>query len=277
MGTSARITVAPRQSLGQNFLVDGNIVRKIVQELSLQPGDVVVEIGPGQGALTRQLAESGARVIAVEIDHRVIDELKNTLRGLDVEIIHQDFMETDLRSMRERFGSRLRIVGNIPYHLTSPILFKVFEHSTSVSDLTMMIQKEVARRITASPSTKEYGILSVFARLYGTPKILFTVSPECFYPKPKVTSAVLRLTLSGSLREGFNTELFRSIVRTTFGKRRKMIRNSMQYLPVSPAALEAIAASKSRWLDMRPEQLSVEDFLELTAHFGRIIEQHPVS
>lgn len=264
MGKPARVTVSPRQSLGQNFLVDDNIARNIIRELHLTADDVVIEIGPGHGALTRHLVGKVDHVIAVEIDKRVIDELKASLPASGIEILHGDFLEVQLEKLYRRFDRRLRVVGNIPYHLTSPILFKVFSEHAAVRDITIMIQREVAQRLMAQPSTKLYGIPTVFTRFYGVPKILFNVSPNCFYPKPKVRSTVIRIALHEDVPYIVNNRLFSEIVRTTFGKRRKVLRNSLQYLNEDPATMKKIARGSNPVLDKRPEQLRVEDFAALT-------------
>ncbi len=264
MGKPSRVSVAPRQSLGQNFLIDDNIATNIVRDLHVTKEDHLVEIGPGHGALTSHLAGAAGRLTAVEIDGRVIDELRSRFDVPGVEIIHDDFMNLPLKNLISGKGGRVRIVGNIPYHLTSSILFKAFDEHEHVRDVTIMVQREVARRIVAKPSTKEYGILSVLARFYGTPDILFHVSPNCFYPKPKVTSSVLRIAFHDKLPYPVSATLFREIVKTTFGKRRKTLRNSLSYLPYDVEALELINASRNPVLDRRPEQLSVDEFAELT-------------
>ena len=271
MGRPARVTVAPKQSLGQNFLIDDNIAGNIVRDMHLSPEDIVIEIGPGQGALTKHLAGKVRHLIAVEIDDRVIHDLKVSLPSSSVDILHEDFLETPLSELYGRFQRRLRIVGNIPYHMTSAILFKVFEEHAVVQDLTMMVQREVAQRLVAVPSTKAYGILAVFARFYGTPKMLFPVSPNCFYPKPKVISSLLQIVLHAKLPYTVDTLLFGEIVRTTFGKRRKTLRNSLQYLGRDPTIVKEITGSGMPWLDRRPEQLHIEDFVEITNHVERII------
>jgi 16S rRNA (adenine1518-N6/adenine1519-N6)-dimethyltransferase len=255
--------VKPKQSLGQNFLIDENIVGNIIRDLRPSLQDAIVEVGPGQGALTGHLAERAGHLLIVEIDGRVIESLRERFSAPNVVILHEDFLEIDLASWAARFGTALRVVGNLPYHLTSPILFKVFEEAASVRDLTIMVQREVARRITAVPGTKEYGILSVMTRFYGRAKQLFTVSPNCFFPKPKVTSSVIQITMDATAN-AVDAELFRTVVRTAFGKRRKTLRNSLRFLPypeetVLPA-LERLAFP----LEKRPEELSVEEFRELT-------------
>ncbi|HEV8539243.1 MAG TPA: 16S rRNA (adenine(1518)-N(6)/adenine(1519)-N(6))-dimethyltransferase RsmA [Bacteroidota bacterium] len=263
--------VKPRQSLGQNFLIDDNIARNIIRELHLSPDDVVIEIGPGHGALTRHLAGQTRHLVAMEIDGRVIGELKTEFSSQGVEILHQDFLEADLQALSSHYRRRIRIVGNIPYHLTSPILFKVFEESRAVQDITMMVQREVAQRIVAGPGSKAYGILSVVSRLYGEPKQLFRVTPHCFYPKPKVTSTVVQLTLHDGLHRDIDVELFRNIVRTTFGKRRKTLRNGLKYLPYDEDVVERIISETTIDLDQRPEELTVENFIGLTKEIQQIV------
>src|SRR5712692_5864921 len=215
--------IKPKKSLGQNFLIDENIARNIIRDLHLTDDDVVVEIGPGHGALTKHLASRAGRLIAVEIDQRVVSKLQQQFASPNITILHQDFLELDLIALQAQVGRKLRLVGNIPYHLTSPILIKAFDDRTSLCDFTLMVQREVAQRLAAKPGTKQYGILSVYARFYGKMKILFTVSPNCFYPKPKVSSAVVQEALFDQIPHEVDEQLFRAVVRTSFGKRRKTL------------------------------------------------------
>ncbi len=264
-----RIDIKPKQSLGQNFLIDENIVKNIVRDLDVTNDDVVIEIGPGTGALTGHLLDRARQLIVVEIDGRVIDDLRRRFELSGIIILHEDFLDIDLAHWREQFGAKLRIVGNIPYHLTSPILFKVFDESPAVHDITIMIQREVAQRIVAGPRTKDYGILSVFSQFYGSPKLLFNVSPNCFYPKPKVVSSVVRIELRDRLPESIDDALFRTVVKTSFGKRRKTLRNSLKFLPYDENAVERVIATNDFPMEKRPEDLSVEEFVQLT----RLVEQ----
>ena len=264
MARSDHSKIRPKQSLGQNFLTDDNIARKIVSELDLNNDDVVVEIGPGQGALTKHLIGKAKKLFAVEIDKRVINVLQEKFSPQDVEIIHGDFLDVRLADLQKISSTKLRLVGNIPYHLTSPILFKAFEEKNAVRDITMMIQREVARRIAAKPNNKDYGILSVFAHYYGTPKSRFNVSPNCFYPKPKVTSTVIQITFHDEYDNYGNENLFNIIVRTVFGKRRKTLSNSLSYLPYDEKIVESLLEKIDFPLDKRPEQLTIEQFIDLT-------------
>ena len=177
-------------------------------------------------------------------------------------------MTLDLVDLAAKFQTKLRIVGNIPYHLTSEILFKIFEEREGVRDLTMMIQKEVARRIVAQPSTKEYGILAVFSQFYGIPKLLFNVSPNCFYPKPKVNSTVVTIALRETVPDGFDLAVFGAIVRTAFMRRRKTLRNSLSYLDYPEDRLEAFFSRIPEYISLRPEQLHIEQFIILTKRFS---------
>ena len=267
---TSRLAFKPKQSLGQNFLIDENIIRNLVRILELSRNDVVLEIGPGRGALTRHLIGRVGKLIVVEIDRRIVAEVRQEFSASDVEIRHEDFLGTDLSQLRHRFDRKLRIVGNIPYHLTSPILFKVFADPASVQDITVMVQREVARRIVAQPGTKDYGILSVMSRFHGEPKTSFDVSPSCFYPKPKVTSTVVRIRMhDASPYVSVDHELFRTVVRTAFGKRRKTLRNSLKFLPFDEHVVEKIVSTIDFPLERRPEECTVEEFVTLTNQIAR--------
>lgn len=269
---TSKIVIKPKKSLGQNFLIDENIGRKIVESLNLSVDDVVVEIGPGQGALTKYIVENVKKIYAVEIDKRAAEELRSNISSNKLKIINQDFLELDLGLLDIR-SKNLKLVGNIPYHLTSPILFKAFEYYKIIANVTMMIQKEVADRLTAKPKTKAYGILSVFTQFYGVPKNLFNVSPSCFFPKPKVTSTVVRIDFHHKLPfENVDEKLFSTVVRTTFGKRRKTIRNCLKYLPFDETIVKNIIQKIDFPLNKRPEELSIKEFVILTDKIDEIIK-----
>ncbi|MBX2991670.1 MAG: 16S rRNA (adenine(1518)-N(6)/adenine(1519)-N(6))-dimethyltransferase RsmA [Bacteroidetes bacterium] len=253
-------TIRPKQSLGQNFLRDENIARKIVGSMNIQPGDLVLEIGPGEGALTKYLAQQTNGLIAVDLDRRAVDHMHGLFPGGEVEILHQDFLESDFGGiLRKRTAAQLRIIGNIPYNITSPILFHILDHRQHVGDATLMMQKEVAKRLVAKPGTKDYGILAVFCQLFADVELLFDVSAKCFFPPPKVTSSVVRMKMLGAPRYPVNDEVFfRKMVRSIFGKRRKTLRNSLGYfldpLPHLPERFD---------LTRRPENLSLRELAEL--------------
>lgn len=257
-------SVRPKQSLGQNFLVDDNIARNIARDAHLMENDVVVEIGPGHGALTKYLVKRVRHLIAVEIDRRVVNELRNLYESPSVTILHQDFLETDVADLCGKFGTKLRVMGNIPYHLTSEILIKIFDAREFVRDITIMVQKEVARRIVAKPGTKACGILSVFSQFYGIPRLMFDVSPNCFYPRPNVTSTLVQLKLFDELSESVDVDLFKTLVRTAFGKRRKTLRNSLKYLPIDEDVAARFLSESEIPMHIRAEELTVEDWVKLT-------------
>jgi 16S rRNA (adenine1518-N6/adenine1519-N6)-dimethyltransferase len=248
----------PKKSLGQNFLQDENILRKIVSGLDLQKDDVVFEIGPGQGALTKHLLAQPVTLIAAEIDDRAIALLQDSF-GDQLELLHQDVLTVDFTKLFQQHKQPIRVVGNIPYYLTSEILIKLFDHHTEIRDAVLMVQLEVARRLTAKPKTKEYGILTVYADYYSSCELLFKVSRNVFYPRPDVDSAVIRLNFKRT-ELPCNEKIFRTVVRSTFGKRRKTLRNGLKYTGLDDAQLNAIPFD----LTKRPEELSAPDFISLT-------------
>jgi 16S rRNA (adenine1518-N6/adenine1519-N6)-dimethyltransferase len=257
----------PIKSLGQNFLRDENILRKIVEGLNLHDGDIVIEIGPGQGALTKHLVDLPITLIGIEVDQRAIDLLQQCF-GDKMIIYHTSVLDANLHTLFEKHWKKLRIVGNIPYYLTSEILFWLFDSRMVVTDATIMMQLEVAHRLVASPKNKEYGILSVFTQFYTECEMLFKVSRNCFYPKPDVDSAVVRLNFKDQLPQ-CDEKLFRSIVRATFGKRRKTLRNGLKSLELEDMVLDQIPFDLKR----RPEDLSVDEFLNLSESIRKITKQ----
>ncbi len=256
----------PKKSLGQNFLRDDNVARNIVESLHLRSDDTTVEIGPGGGALTKLLQGRCSRVIAIEVDQRAVRVLQETF-GDSIELVHADVRAVSLGEFTRRRKGKLRVVGNIPYNITSEILFWLFDQHDVVEDATLMVQLEVARRFVARTATKEYGILSVFLQYYTEPELLFKVSRNSFYPKPTVDSAVVRLRFKHELPD-CNMELFRAIVRGTFGKRRKTLRNSLRYLGFTDDLLNRSGFDLGR----RPESLTLREFLDLTADLDRFSE-----
>lgn len=252
-------SIRPKQSLGQHFLRDENIARKIVGSLHIQRNDLVLEIGPGEGALTQYLAPQTDHLIVVDVDERVIARMNTLYPQGEVTIVHKDFLDLDFAPLRGSDERKLRIVGNIPYNITTPILFHILDRREHVQDATLMMQREVARRLVAHPRTKDYGILAVFCQMFADVKLLFNVSAQCFFPPPNVTSSVIRLTILSEPRfplidEGF----FRRMVRAVFGKRRKTLRNSLRYLldvvPELPPEID---------LAQRPEDLPLESLAAL--------------
>jgi 16S rRNA (adenine1518-N6/adenine1519-N6)-dimethyltransferase len=253
--------ISPRKSLGQNFLRDENIAGKIIAAIRPERQDVLLEIGPGEGALTRHLAAYGAALIVIDVDARVVDAMHALFPQENVEVLHGDFLKTDLPALAAAHGARLRIVGNIPYNITSPILFHVLDNRQAVVDLTIMVQKEVARRIVAGPGSAEYGILSVMCGYCAEPALLFDVSPNAFFPRPKVVSSVVRLRMqSGPAIPARDEAFFRAMVRSVFGKRRKTLRNSLAYF----AAEAGVELPPLAGMQRRPEELSIAELVELS-------------
>ncbi len=262
-----KLTFRPKQSLGQNFLVDENIARKIIKNLTPNPQDVIIEIGPGFGVLTKYVIPQVKQVIGVEIDRDLCRDLREQFSQFEnFNLIEGDFLKTDLTQYWEE-GDPIRFLGNIPYHITSPVIFKIFQIRKFVSDMTLMIQREVAERIVAPPGGKDYGILSVFSQLYSAPKILFHVSKNVFKPKPDVDSSVIRWDFSKPENVDVeNEEVFDKIVHLTFQQRRKMLRKSLQQIPDFPEYSDKISFD----LEKRPEELSVSDFAELSNQIEKL-------
>jgi len=249
----------PRKSLGQNFLRDPNIARKIVQAINPRPSDVILEIGPGEGAITRYLVTKVRTLIVVDVDPRVVERVGESFPG--TEIIHDDFLQVDLDRVAREHGGAIRVAGNIPYNITSPILFHLLDHRASVADATLMLQKEVAQRLASRPGRKDYGILSVFFQLFTSVNILFDVSCHAFYPEPDVTSSVIQFrSLRVPRHELMDEEIFRSMVRSVFGKRRKMLRGSMKYF----CNEHGFRLPEEQDLTRRPEDLSIAELVRMS-------------
>jgi 16S rRNA (adenine1518-N6/adenine1519-N6)-dimethyltransferase len=253
--------LVPRKSLGQHFLRDPNIVRKLIGCIAPEPGESVLEIGPGDGALTRALVDAGANLVAVEIDRRAVERLRAEC-GDRVKVVEGNILAQPLSVLARDLGIRTawRVVGNIPYNITSPILFSILDDRNAVRDATLMMQREVARRLVALPGTRDYGILSVFCRIFADTELLFDVSRNAFRPVPAVTSSVVRIHPFPGSRVPLSDEAtFRSVVRFVFGQRRKMLRHSLGAL----AALQRWSLPPGFALRERPEDLIPEALAEL--------------
>ena len=245
--------VRPKKHLGQHFLKDKRIAESIVDSLQAEGCDTVIEVGPGMGVLTHFLAERNLPAFrVVEIDRESVDYLKNNLSG-STEIIEADFLGLDLSPL----GSRIAVIGNFPYNISSQIFFKILDHRDRVTEVVGMVQKEVAERICTGPGSRVYGILSVLLGAWYDIEYLFTVSEHVFSPPPKVKSAVIRLKRNRVEKLDCDEKLFVSVVKRCFNQRRKMLRNPLKDL-VEPLS------GDMPLLSMRAEQLSVEQFVELT-------------
>ncbi len=246
----------PKKSLGQNYLTDENICRNIVNAFDIQQGESVVEIGPGKGAITQFILEKTRQLCVVELDKENCRILYQ--RFPDLKIINKDFLKTDLTTILNKPDDKLRIIGNIPYNITSPIIFKLAESRTIIKDAQLMIQEEVAQRITSDPNTKAYGIPSVLLNVVSSSKLLFKVSRNCFYPKPKVDSRIIYFDFTDSIEDRINDmEFFRKLVKAAFGTRRKTLRNSLKNIEVDLTKTD---------IDMgrRAESLSIDEFINLS-------------
>ena len=247
--------VKPKKYLGQHFLNDENIARKIVNSLSLSGYSNVMEIGPGTGVLTKYLLDLKLDLKLVEIDSESVVFLKTKL-GIDPSIIlESDFLKLKLD---EVFANKFAIIGNFPYNISTQIIFKALEYKSLVPELIGMFQKEVAERICEKKGSKKYGILSVLTQAYYETDYLFSVPPSVFTPPPKVTSAVIRLIRKEQVDINYNEKLFFKVVKLSFQQRRKTLRNSLKTFNLSDNLREDAI------FDLRPEQLSVEDFISLT-------------
>jgi len=251
-----KIDAKPKKSLSQNFLIDPNIVRKIVHTADISPGDIVLEIGPGPGALTSVLLDAGAKVFAIEKDTLFAKELSRfQTPDRRLKVFEADVLDFDLKTL----PLPLKVVANLPYHITTPILEKIFSHP--FISLTLMVQKEVAVRMAAKEGSKDYGCLSLFVQFYTTPNGLFKVPPSCFYPQPKVDSSVIRLD-SRNLPP-ISPDLFFPLVRKAFQQRRKMISSSLQPLYSADQIREGLLSSGIS-KTARPEELSFSQWVELS-------------
>lgn len=261
----------PRKSLGQNFLVDPNILRKIADAAGLLPSERVVEIGSGPGTLTEILAERAAEVISVEIDRELVKAQRERLREKrNVRIVPGDFLDFDLEEAAG--GGSIVVVGNIPYRATAPILDRVLGASAVVDRAVFLVQKEVAARIAASPGSKEFGRLGLAVRYRCAVEVLFKVRPPAFRPRPRVDSAVIRLRFHHPppLRAADEGTLF-ELARVLFSGRRKMVRTGLRRaLSLTPREIEAVEEKSGVHLSARPEELDVEDWCRLSDAVGGI-------
>jgi 16S rRNA (adenine1518-N6/adenine1519-N6)-dimethyltransferase len=252
--------VIAKKSLGQHFLTDKNIAHKIVD--SILPGNykTLIEVGPGKGSLTEYLFDrEAANFIAVEIDNESMDYLKQIYPQHQDRIVHADFLKFPLNNLE----LPIAIIGNFPYYISSQILFKVLDNRNAVDQVVCMIQKEVAERIATGPGSKKYGILSVLLQTYYDIEYLFTVNEKCFAPPPKVKSAVIRLTRNTRHELECDPVIFFKVVKATFNQRRKIIKNSLLKIFKN-------VSFESEMLMKRPEQLSIEQFQDLTLQLIKI-------
>ena len=260
-----------KKNFGQNFLIDSNILDNIAACAGVTKEDCVLEIGPGIGSLTQVLAENAGQVVAVEIDNTLIPILKQTLADYDnIEILNQDILKTDIDAIiREKNDGRpIKVVANLPYYITTPIIMGLFENHVPVDSITVMVQKEVADRMQTGPGSKDYGALSLAVQYYAEPYIVANVPPNCFMPRPKVGSAVIRLTRHEVMPvETKDEKLMFSIIRASFNQRRKTLANGLknsELLHFSKEEIEAAITACGWPLTIRGEALNLQEFARLT-------------
>ncbi len=291
------------KKFGQNFLIDEGVIRRSLEAAQVGKDDVIFEIGPGVGTLTQFLADAAHQVVSIEIDKKLIPILEDTLRDYDnVAVINEDVLKVDLVSLAQQYhagrvntgntdsgsisganASRepasapaalapLRIVANLPYYITTPILMNLFRQRVPAQSITVMVQKEVADRMCAQPGSKDYGSLSVAVQYYSAPQIVELVPPSSFIPHPKVTSAVVTMELYEEPPvKAQDEELFDHIIRAAFGQRRKTLTNALSSSPQVPCSKEQIADALEQLgfsPSIRGEKLSVADFVSLSDHLG---------
>lgn len=254
--------IKPKKSLGQNFLVDKNIQRKIIEACDFKPPDIVLEIGSGRGELTSDIANKVKFVIGVEIDKQLSGLLKEGFKDYkNVKIINQNILKFNLNSYFAK--TKIKVIGNIPYYITSPIIEHLFKYKDKIEAIFLTVQKEFGQRMCASKGSKDYGAFSCFVQFHAKPGIIFNIKKNSFYPAPKVDSCFLRLVIRGKpLFTLKNESLLFKIIRAAFNQRRKTLRNSLKNI-VSPQKLEAYFSRYKITPNIRPEDLGLEDFTNL--------------
>jgi len=254
----------PKKSLGQNFLKDSNIQRKIIEACGFAPFDTVLEIGAGTGAMTGLIASSVNRVYAVEIDHSLNPLLTRNLKAYsNISIINKDILKLDIEQLNDRISGRIKVFGNIPYYITTPIIEHLLEFRHKIEVILLTVQKEFGQRMIALPGSKDYGSFSCFVQYYTEPKILFTIKKNSFYPVPKADSSFLRLAVRQNPAVVVNDEeLLFKIIRKAFQQRRKTLKNSLKDV-VPLKNLEVFFRRYKVNPKIRPEDLSLPDFANL--------------
>ena len=258
-----------KKSFGQNFLIDSNVIKKIISAADIKADDFILEIGPGIGTLTQHLAFSAGNVAAVEIDDRLIPVLDETLAGYDnVTVINEDVLNVDLEKLvSERSpGKRIKVIANLPYYVTTPVIMELLKISGLIRSITIMVQKEVADRMAADPGTKDYGALSLAVEYYCGVKKITDVSPNCFMPRPEVTSSVIQLNIRDEKQPVKDERLMFKLIKAAFAQRRKTLLNSLRNSGEFnltkeqwEEALEKLGIEPS----VRGEKLKLEDFVKL--------------
>lgn len=260
-----------QKKFGQNFLIDTRVLEEIIDAAQITKDDFVLEIGPGIGTMTQYLCEAAREVVAVEIDTNLIPILKDTLSAYNnVEVFNQDILKVDIASLaRERNNDRsIKVVANLPYYITTPIIMGLFESHVPIDSITIMVQKEVADRMQEGPGSKEYGALSLAVQYYAKPEIVVNVPPSCFMPQPKVGSAVIRLTRHEQpLVQVDNEKLMFQVIRASFNQRRKTLANGLNNFGsfgLNKEEIQSCIEELGVPVNIRGEALSLEQFAELS-------------
>ncbi len=268
-----------KKKFGQNFLIDPHVLDKIVDAAQITKDDFVLEIGPGIGTLTQYLCENARQVLAVEIDDKLIPILKETLQPYDnVEVLHGDILKQDIQQIADTYndGKPIKVVANLPYYITTPIIMELFESHVPLANVTVMVQKEVADRMKAEPGTKDYGALSLAVQYYAKPYIAAFVPPNCFMPRPNVGSAVIRLDCLARVPvEVHNEKLMFRLIRASFNQRRKTLQNGIaNSAELSFTKEQAARAIEQAGFDVRirGEKLGLEEFAGLADELERMTE-----
>lgn len=259
-----------QKKFGQNFLIDSHVLDKIITAADIKDDDMILEIGPGIGTLTQLLAYNARKVVIVEIDNNLIPILEYTLKDYDnVRIINEDILKLDIAKLvREENNNRpIKVVANLPYYITTPIIMGLFEKHVPIESITVMIQKEVADRMSAGPGTKNYGALSLAVQYYSEPYLAANVPPNCFMPRPDVSSAVIRLTLVKDKVRVSNEETLFKLIKAAFAQRRKTFMNCLKNsdsFDLSKDEWETVFSKAGLPLNIRGETLTLEEFVQLT-------------
>ena len=268
-----------QKKFGQNFLVDTHVLEKIIESAGITKEDCVLEIGPGIGTMTQYLADSAKKVLAVEIDGRLIPILEETLKDFDnITVINKDILKVDIKQLTEEYneGRPIKVVANLPYYITTPIIMSLFESGVPIENITVMVQKEVADRMQVGPGSKDYGALSLAVQYYAEPEIVANVPPNCFIPRPTVGSAVIRLTRHKEPPVDVKDSTFMfKLIRASFNQRRKTLQNGLNNSPEIAASKEKIAAAIEKMglpAAVRGETLTLSRFAELANYLSETEE-----
>ena len=274
MSVLQKYNLTAQKRYGQNFLVDSNVLNKIVESAGITKEDTVLEIGPGIGSLTQYLCESAKNVICVEIDTKMIPVLEDTLSEYEnVRVINEDILKVDIDSLiKESGANKIKVVANLPYYITTPIIMGLLEKEANIDSITVMIQKEVALRMQEGPGSKDYGALSLAVAFYSDANIKMTVSPNCFIPRPNVDSAVIRLDVLDEPKVSVKDKdrMFR-IIKGAFEQRRKTLTNALSHssaFKTDKNNIEKALLEMGKSPSIRGEELTLEDF----AHLSDILE-----